>query len=104
MKNYKVIFDDIPWESPIPGARFKASEQKGKLLRLVEFTEELVEPDWCEKGHIGFVLNGEMEINFNGEIIQYAAGDGIFIPAGKNHKHIAKVHSGTVQLVLIEEA
>ncbi len=103
MNNYKVLFNDIPWETPIPGARFKADEQNGKRLRLVEFTEELVEPYWCEKGHIGYVLTGEMEINFNGEIVSYVAGDGIVIPAGENHKHKAKVHSGTVQLVLIEE-
>ncbi len=104
MKNYKVLFHDIPWESPIPGARLKEYEYDGKRIRLVEFTKELVEPDWCKKGHIGYVLTGEMEINFNGKIVSYEAGDGIFIPSGENHKHMAKVHSGTVQLVLIEEA
>ncbi|PLX87894.1 MAG: hypothetical protein C0618_05665 [Desulfuromonas sp.] len=104
MKSYKVLFQNIPWESPISGARFKAYEQDGKRIRLVEFSSELVEPDWCRKGHIGYVLKGEMEINFNGKIISYGAGDGIFIPPGENHKHMVKVHSGTVRLVLTEEA
>lgn len=103
MQNYRIKFESIPWEAPISGARFKAYEHDGKRIRLVEFTEELIEPDWCKKGHIGYVLNGEMEINFNGKIVLYEAGDGIFIPSGEEHKHMAKVHRGTVQLVLIEE-
>jgi quercetin dioxygenase-like cupin family protein len=81
---------------PLPGARFKAYKHDGKLLRLVEFTKKLVEPDWCKKGHIGYVLNGEMEINFDGETVPYKAGDGIFIPPGERHKHIATVLSETV--------
>lgn len=104
MKNYKILFNKLSWESPISGARFKSYEQDGKRLRLVEFTKELVEPDWCKKGHIGYVLSGELEINFDGEIFTYRAGDGIFIPSGENHKHIAKVHDRTVQLILVEEA
>jgi quercetin dioxygenase-like cupin family protein len=103
MKNYITIFQDISWESPIPGARFKSFEQDGKRLRLVEFSEELVEPDWCIKGHIGYVLTGEMEINFNGKIVSYKAGDGIFIPSGENHKHMVTVRRGTVRIVLVEE-
>lgn len=103
MKNYKILFENIPWESPLPGARFKAYEQGGKRLRLVEFTDKLVEPDWCQKGHVGYVLTGELEINFDGKVISYKTGDGIFIPSGEEHKHMAKVQSGTVQLVLIEE-
>ncbi len=103
MENYKIIFEDIPWESPIPGARFKAYESSGRRLRLVEFAKELTEPDWCQKGHIGYVLSGEMEINFDGKIVQFSPGDGIFIPAGEKHKHIASVLTATVQLILVEE-
>ena len=103
MNQYKILFQNIPWESPLPGARFKAYEQDGKRLRLVEFTEELVEPDWCRKGHIGYVLEGAMEINFDGKIVTFAAGDGIFIPPGEQHRHMAKVPAGRVLLVLIEE-
>lgn len=104
MKNYKIKFESLPWEIAISGARFKAYKEGNKKIRLVEFTEKFIEPDWCEKGHIGYVLSGKMEIDFNGQIVSYEEGDGIFIPSGENHKHMAKVHSGTVQLVLIEEA
>ena len=44
-----------------------------------------------------------MEINFDGEIVKFSAGDGIFIPSSEKHRHIASVHTGTVQLILVEE-
>ena len=104
MQNCKVNFHEISWKHPLPGARYKAFEQDGRKLRLVEFTNELVEPDWCRKGHIGYVLSGSMEIDFNGNIVPYKQDDGIFIPAGEDNKHmVIRVH-GTVRLLLVEEA
>ena len=47
---------------PAPGVRFKAFKQDRRQLRLVEFTKEFIESDWSTKGHIGFILEGEMEI------------------------------------------
>jgi len=44
----------------MPGARSKFFQQEDKQIRLVEFTDEFVEPDWCEKGHIGYVLEGTL--------------------------------------------
>ena len=39
--------------------------------RLLRFSDDFIEEEWCLKNHIGFVLNGEMKINFNGEIKSY---------------------------------
>jgi mannose-6-phosphate isomerase-like protein (cupin superfamily) len=49
------------------------------------------------------VVSGRLEIYFDGEIIAFQKGDGIFIPSGEDHKHMATVSSGTVQLILFEE-
>ena len=103
IQNYKIVFQDISREHPLKGARFKACEQDGKTIRLVEFTQELIESDGCKKGYIGYVSRGKLEINFDGEIIAFQEGDGIFIPSGENHKHMTTVSSGTVQLILFEE-
>ena len=45
MEQYRINFESIQWESPAEGVRFKAYEQGGKKLRLVEFSKEFVEPD-----------------------------------------------------------
>ncbi|MDQ3750789.1 MAG: hypothetical protein M3367_17490 [Acidobacteriota bacterium] len=74
MSQFKVNFDDMEWESSQAGTRFKAFRQNGKQIRLIEFTEDFIEKDWCIKSHIGFVLEGELEIDFGGECVNYAGG------------------------------
>ena len=64
MINYKVDFDIIEWESPMEGIRHKIYSFQKKKLRLVEYNKKMP-PHWCEKGHIGYVLQGEMEIKFS---------------------------------------
>jgi len=103
MISYKVNFESLSWESPMKGVRFKSYEHAGRRLRLVEFSKEFVEPDWCANGHIGYILEGKLEIDFDGKRIVYKPGDGLFIPKGQQHKHIGKVLTDFVSLVLIED-
>ncbi|MGH7973361.1 MAG: cupin domain-containing protein [Limisphaerales bacterium] len=100
---YRINWDCLPWITPMPGVRFKAFEQDGRKLRLVEFARGFKEPDWCRKGHIGYVLKGEGELQFSDQTISLKSGDGIFIPAGEEHKHILHVIGGDIQVVLVEE-
>jgi ethanolamine utilization protein EutQ (cupin superfamily) len=104
MEIYKVDFRSLDWQSPIKGCRFKAFLQEGRKLRLVEFTREFIEPDWCLKGHIGYVLEGEAQVDFNGHVVHFSAGDGIFIPSGINNKHKTQVISDVIKLVMVEDA
>jgi quercetin dioxygenase-like cupin family protein len=104
MEQYRIDFESMPWESPMTGVRFKAYEQGGRKLRLVEFSKEFVEPDWCSTGHIGYVLEGRMEVNFDGKKEVFGPGDGIFIPAGEKHKHKGRVLTDTVNVILVEDS
>ncbi len=97
MLSFKVDFDALPWQSSLPGARFKVHRDGAKQLRLVEFTSEFVEPDWCEKGH------GALEIDFRGRVISYPEGAGIFIPAGPAGAHKARSVTAVTRLVLVED-
>lgn len=101
MGPYRIDFQRLPWDSPARGVRFKAYEQNGRRLRLAEFTREFVEPDWCTKGHIGYVLEGRMEIDFDGELLTFGPGDGLFIQPGNNHK--AKVITDIAKVILVED-
>ena len=91
--NYKIDFASIPWETPMKGVRHKVIKQGDRQLRLVEYTKDLV-PHWCDKGHIGYVLEGQLEITFENERVVYNPGDGVFIPSGKDHKHMGRVSFG----------
>jgi quercetin dioxygenase-like cupin family protein len=103
MEKCKVSFDGLQWESPLKGARQKAVQEGKRRLRLVEFSRGFVEPDWCLKGHIGYVLEGEMDVNFDGTLVHYSAGDGILIPPGPANKHKATISTEVVRLFLVED-
>ena len=103
MGQYRIDFESFPWEALGPGRRQKVMVQNGRKLRLVEFTPEFVETDWCRKCHLGYVLEGEVEIDLNGTVTRFRAGDGVFIPGGEESKHMLKVSSGTARLFLIED-
>ena len=55
-----INFDSLQWQSMLPGARSKVYREGSKQIRLLEFSSEFVELDWCEKGHAGFVLEGTL--------------------------------------------
>jgi len=104
MTQRRIDFSELDWETPMPGARFKRHVAGAQVMRLVEFTEELVEPDWCRKGHTGYVIEGRMTIEFEGENVTYNAGDALFLAATEADKHMATVAPGEkVVLFLVEE-
>jgi len=99
---YRVDFDGIPWETPMPGIRFKVNKQGRRQLRLVEYTRDMP-PHWCEKGHYGCVLEGQFEIKFTDKIEVFNPGDGVFIPAGAEHKHMGKALTEVVRVIFVED-
>lgn len=101
MSENKLVFSTLDWTQVSSHARFKAFERNGKTIRIAEFSSDFIENDWCEKSHIGFVLEGELEIDFDSEQITFKQGDGIFIPPDSPHK--AKHLTEKVVLFLVEE-
>ena len=101
MRKAKVDFATLSWEETTVGARFKAAISDGKKLRLVEFTSEFVEHDWCVKGHVGYVLEGAMDIAFEDRTERFVAGDGLLITEGERHR--ASVIGSVVRLMLVED-
>ena len=102
MLQHKIRFDDIEWESPIEGVRYKKYIYNNKQVRLVEYSKEMP-PHWCEKGHYGMILEGEMEIEYPDEKIIYGKGDGVFIPVGAEHKHRGRVLTESVKVIFVED-
>jgi len=103
VEQYQVAFESMPWVAPAPGVRLKLYRHGGKQLRLVEFTKEFAETDWCTAGHIGYVLEGQLEIEFDGGAIVFSPGDGIFIPEGEQHKHMGRTLTDVVRVILVED-
>ncbi len=104
MDKYIIRFKEQEWEINGVGVRSKGYVSGDQRVRLVEFSEGFVEPDWCIKGHMGYVLKGSFSIDFNGTIIQFNEGDGLFILEGKENMHKAVLDiDERVSLVLFEK-
>ncbi len=69
----------------------------------MEYDKSFIEQVWCIIGHMGYVIEGEIEIDFNGENINYRPGDAVFILPGEAHKHKLKVVSDKAMLFLVED-
>jgi quercetin dioxygenase-like cupin family protein len=103
MTTYKVSFEDMEWQQIRPDVRQKVYCEGSRQVRLVEFETSDGAEHWCETGHIGYVLKGALKISFDGEVVAFKAGDGLFIPSGAASKHRAvQIASGT-QLLMIED-
>ena len=98
---YKIDFKRLNWEVPFGGIRHKYLDQDGIRLRLVEYDQSMP-PHWCEKPHYGIVLEGIFEIEFDHERIRYVEGDGLFLPAGREHRHKARVITDKVVIFFVE--
>jgi quercetin dioxygenase-like cupin family protein len=99
---YKVDFTSMTWESPLEGMQQKVLAFGRRQIRLVEYSKDLV-PHWCEKGHVGYILQGQLEVMFEHETLHYLPGNGIVIPAGCEHKHMARALTDTVTVFFIED-
>jgi hypothetical protein len=103
MSSYRVDFDALESESPIPGVRQKVVVVGDVKLRLVEYTPEM-ESHWCMVGHTGQILAGTFEIEFADGVLLFEPGDGVLIPSGPEHRHKARAVSPVVRALFVEGA
>src|SRR4051794_14056875 len=100
---FKVDFAAMEWQSGRPGVRFKVYAEGSRQIRLVEFATGEGFDTWCEQGHIGYVLAGAVQIDFDGEVVSFAAGDGLFIPPGIAARHRAVSITPGTHLLMVED-
>ena len=98
---YKADFAAIEWSSPMEGVRHKVVDQGDVRLRLVEYSQAMPK-HWCDSGHHGYILEGDLEIEYQAVLVTYRAGDGIMIPHGSEHGHRATALTERVLVVFVE--
>ncbi|MBY0575771.1 MAG: hypothetical protein K2P67_04135 [Gallionellaceae bacterium] len=102
-EQHKGSFDSSEWPNWEGGTRVKYLQSGNKNLRLQEFSSDFKDPNWCEKEHVGFVVLGELEIDFYGRLVRYPEGSEINISAGSASRHKGRSVTPTVLLFLVEE-
>jgi len=103
MDNYLIDFQGMSWENTASGVRLKVFAEGEQNIRLVEFSDEFVENDWCIKKHFGYVLEGSISIDFSGKLVNFKSGNGFFIPGGEASKHKGRIAKGEKALIILVE-
>ncbi len=101
----RVAFEQLPWVTSPSGLRSKRHKVGTSELRLLEFTRDLAHPHWCATGHVGYVLEGEMEVErAEGGPVIFRAGDGVVIPGGEPGRHRPRSLTERVRLLFVEDS
>lgn len=101
--NYLIELEQMDWHQVGIGVDQKAISREGKRMRIVRFSHGFREEGWCQKAHMGYVVEGEMTINFNGVQQAFKTGDALWIDAGAAHQHKVELEENQfVVLFLIE--
>ena len=98
-----VPFDAEQWLDEAPGVRALVREVAGTRWAIVEYAPGAGRPEWCEVGHRGYVVSGEIEYEFeSGGSIIASTGEGFVLPGGDNHRGRNR-GSVTARLLVIDE-
>ena len=104
MNDFLIEFNKLDWEQPQKGIKQKSYTKGTTRIRLVRFNDEFKEKDWCTKGHIGFVIKGNLRVEFDKETIIFKEGNALWISEGVKYKHKVKMEKmKTAELILFEK-
>jgi hypothetical protein len=103
MENIIINFENLPWENPSPGIRYKSYINGNQKMRLLEFSNNFEEKEWCFKGHAGMVMEGECSLYFKTTTIRLKTGNTFFIPAGEEYGHKVILKKGDFITLLLFE-
>jgi quercetin dioxygenase-like cupin family protein len=97
---------DIEWADDVPGIRDKAETVEGARWALVEYAEGASREEWCEDGHRGLVLDGEIEYEFSDgrERLRAAKGHAFLLPGGVAHRGRNLAGGPTTMFLIDDEA
>lgn len=90
------------WKKPGAEGRVKMTQVGGKRIRILELPAGFREESWCEKGHVGYVLQGEFVVEFKDREVSCGPGMGFIIPDGDPHRSRGLPGSPTLVFVVDE--
>ena len=78
----RVTFGELPWAEDAPGIRAREVAVKAARWATVEYEAGAAREDWCEEGHRGFVISGEIEYEFDDGSgpLRASEGEAFFLP------------------------
>ena len=84
----RLDFDSIGWQDDQADIHSRAAEALGQRWAIVEYEAGAAREEWCTDGHRGYVLEGQIEYEFDdgSARLSLAKGQGFFLAAGTGHR------------------
>jgi len=86
---------------PFHGIKAYLSQAENHQIIFMEFCEDVELPEHSHASQWGIVLEGKLDLNFDGVTQTYSKGDRYFIPEGT--KHSAKVYAGYADMTFFNQ-
>jgi len=102
--NGAVDFDALGWDDDGPDIRARAAQAAGSRWAIVEYGPGARRDDWCTDGHRGYVVEGEIEYEFDDGTppLTVRQGQGFVLAAGGGHRGRNR-SGGATRLFLIDD-
>lgn len=84
-----------------PGIASRAIEVDGVRWALVTYEPGVLREEFCDEGHSGYVVAGEIVYEFSacGEPLALRSGDGFALPGARAHRGRAGAEGATLFLI-----
>jgi quercetin dioxygenase-like cupin family protein len=101
----KLDFDSIDWADDQADIHSRAAPALGQRWAIVEYEPSAARQEWCTDGHRGYVLEGQIEYEFDDGSAPLAVrqSQGFFLTAGTGHRG-RNPGTTTTRLFLIDDA
>lgn len=108
-KTRRVPFGELKWTDDAPGIRAREADVAGSRWAVVEYEEGAGRDDWCEQGHRGYVIEGEIEYQFGDgrDPLRAAEGEAFLLPpaaTGDGAHRGRNLSPGPTRLFLIDDS
>jgi len=92
-----------PAAAPLPHASVRAVPFSDGQVRVLRLERGFVEPDWCRRPHLGYVLSGELVLDLvDGSRLIIPAGEAFELTADPARAHKAAPAGEAVEILLVE--
>ncbi len=84
----RVALSKVDWCADVTGIRFRELQIDARRWALVEYAPGAHRDEWCQGGHLGVVLSGQIEYEFEdaGTPVSAAQGDAFTLSTGRGHR------------------
>ncbi len=90
----------INYEKILEGTSFTYEMMGETKIRLVEYSPNYIADYWCDKGHVIFVLEGELEIHYQNETSHVVKKGMSYLVGDDSMTHVAISRAGAKVLII----